>query len=297
MTSDESSYEHQSYRDQSEEGIMEKFRKRLENDVSLLADNPYSYLSKISGPVKQSYIRVRNIYDNYITQGHSSKEGEILKDILNEQYKPSNISSNTVGSFLFGCYQSDYGEVTKYCSPICADGIHHEKQQSCPRQIWALYKENKDTNNKRIHSDTKRKSYENRKFIRLGDNERSNQANIYIYQETLAFKGLTDKEIHQLKSEGVNKITFYSSSNSRFFKMDKTMDLSRVPVDHIPKVNNGINLNHIFSNKNDSTNGSMMFLVVIVVILVIIAIAFMLMWNPSNGYYSYNSTFTSFNDA
>ena len=64
----------------------------------------------------------------------------MLVSIL-DSLKKGNIGPDTVGGFLFGCFQDSYGDVVnKYCSPVCISGIQPSKADvvKCEAQVWVV---------------------------------------------------------------------------------------------------------------------------------------------------------------
>src|SRR5688572_28458408 len=86
----------------------------LEDDVE--------YLSRyIETPTELASPKIERVMNRL--RESDEHEHERLRRILHRSRKPSQLIPKTVGSFLFGCLQSNYGEVDKTSSPFCVNSL------------------------------------------------------------------------------------------------------------------------------------------------------------------------------
>ncbi len=260
----------------------EEYRDEITTAFNILTENFHVKLNKIpKGEIKEAYDLVFNSFQNLVQSKYSKSDAVILRQLIYSQYRPSKIKSETIGSFLFGCFQTNYGEVPKYCSPICTDGLNIQKEQDCSKQIW-IFDNSQENNN------------QDNNLRMIGSNKRSLEANIYLNNLThQQFEGFTSKELKILKDHGVERVTLYYESFSRYFPMSKQMLISKVPIRKTTDLPNIYQL--LFDKENNKGWGGTVFIVILVIILSLI-ICFFIYFNKSRlnnvnqfeNYYSMN---------
>lgn len=182
----------------------------------------YNYINKISKNLFNIYNETKDISNTYES---------FISTLMNE-FKPSEIKSNTVGSFLFGCFQDSYGDVDKSCSIVCNDGVQnpYHVKGSCKEQII-------------IQTKSKIKKYTSR-FERLKSSPTdSHKAYIFLYSN---FSGFTEHELDQLNDYGilmVEGLTTKYSQHHLVFKMRMIDDLPLMEDIPIKSYNNDIQKN------------------------------------------------------
>ena len=105
---------------------------------------------------------------------------EDLNKAIQQCFWPSELESGTVGSFLFGCRQSYYGDVSVECSPLCIGSLPID-DQVCQEQVWTL----------------------DNKLNILKDREDSTKAKIY---NNFGFNGLNGEQINMFKTNNIKNI-------------------------------------------------------------------------------------------
>ena len=96
--------------------------KQVKKDFYFLLRNHEKSINTDIEELKDAYIRFKTI----------SSEG--LKKIIKNAPKPTEIKINTFGAFLFGSFQSTYGELNKHNSPLYYGSVGSVDKSS--RQLW-----------------------------------------------------------------------------------------------------------------------------------------------------------------
>jgi hypothetical protein len=74
---------------------------------------------------------INNLYqqvENFRKQDESNTA--VVLDIISKQHRPTTITGNTAGSYLWGCAQNYYGNVNKSCSLLCLNSIPYPPSNS-----------------------------------------------------------------------------------------------------------------------------------------------------------------------
>ena len=169
----------------------------LSNSIKLLADNSDVNLNTIphSDPIYKAFEFVKLA----VALFYDTDQYSLITDLISNYPSPPHILPNTAGSFLFGCSQSNYGDVTnRFCSPICIQNIPPSKSLSlvscCPHQVWSSLDPS------------------NISFTQLSNpSNTNNSAYVYVY---LPFNGFSNDTISLFKRHNINLIQVYSLQNS-----------------------------------------------------------------------------------
>ena len=149
----------------------------IEKEVQFLAENYY-----------------RSIHDPNILEAKNKVEqfrnDPRLFDIVNQQYRPTEIEVGTVGSYLWGCVQNYYGYVNKSCSPLCSESLFKSDSHQCQYSIW---------------------TYDNK--LKLQSNVSNSQAYIYVSKDWDFF--FKKEDIEKLEKHGVRYATILKTENSQ----------------------------------------------------------------------------------
>ena len=186
---------------------------KLEKYVKILTDNYKLKLNDLDNhpQVNQSYDAISSIIHNN-NNNNSSK----LINLILAQYRPSQIIPETVGSFLFGCFQQTYGDIPSECSPLCAYNISNDKGltlEKCDSQIHIQYLDSVPLDGKS-------------RFIKLGVSG-SKQGYIFV---NLDFLGFTQSEREYFKSEGLSRIQVLVTKDSKHHTVLKMRNVEDVPI-------------------------------------------------------------------
>ena len=223
--------------------------KTLKNYIKILTDN---YQLKFTDATKNTHIS--NAID-VISKENDKGNPILISEILGE-YRPSQLLPNTIGSFLFGCLQQNYGDVPIECSPLCAYGIKIDEElevKRCQNQIYVQYSDE-------INS----------RFFKLNDNE-SRLAYLFVH---INFMGLTHNEKLFFKNNGVYKLHILLTHNSKHHTVVKMRDLEDIPtIEEYEGVNYMTSDNYSVANSIDNNDADNAYLYIILSVAVIIIIA------------------------
>src|SRR5665647_3418862 len=91
----------------------------------------------------------------YISKIEKYRKSALLIKAIQQRYRPTQINVNTVGAYLWGCFQNFYGSVNRNCSALCVNSISHSINtmmsedslncEKCQYSIWT-YTNKKLTN-------------------------------------------------------------------------------------------------------------------------------------------------------
>jgi len=203
--------------------------KTLEKYIKILTDNYTLKLNELDNhpEINTSYHAINEI----------SEKDDIINLIL-KQYRPSQIMPETIGSFLFGCFQQTYGDIPAECSPLCAYSIRNNDDdvalEKCNSQIHIQYLD--DISDDGIS-----------RFIKLG---KSTSTQGYIFVK-LNFMGFTFKEREYLRENGLYKVQLLVTKDSKHHTVIKMRDIDDLPI--IEKNKSGQVYLSSESNMKDST--------------------------------------------
>lgn len=242
----------------------------LEEAITHLAANSSVYLTSISkgSYTHKCYKFVKSTAHEYLS---SNRYDEII-EIIEKQYQPSQLEANTLGSFIFGCFQKYYGDVSQFCSSLCINSLPSFQSESCPYQVWSLEKGKL----KQLNSDDFGKYKQSKGYVHVEDN----------------FVILTNDEINTLKNAGLEVIAFIETINGRHRVRRRGINLNNYSYENIDRENtfSSYHENSHFQsamtededekdynkddyedkhNKQSSTSNIIIFIIVIIIILLI----------------------------
>lgn len=193
--------------------------QKLEKYIKILTDN---YKLKLNDLEKHSDIKDSYEHINNITIDDNVQDDLVL--LISKQYRPSQIMPDTVGSFLFGCFQQTYGDIPSECSPLCAYSINNGENvsmQKCDSQIYIQYLDDPRTGGPGGHGGA-----EDQRFIKLG-NSSSPQGYIFV---KLNFLGFTLQEKEYFKEQGIYRIQVLVTKDSKHHTVLRMRNLDEIPV-------------------------------------------------------------------
>lgn len=204
--------------------------QRLAYELEILAQNSHVKLDDLHDQntnVSNSKIdeRVRQAY-TYFTSVLSTANGSTYQSInklLQKLFRPSIITPNTIGSFLFGCRQESYGETNRECSPLCSID---QSGKTCRYQVWSI--KNKEAK------------------LRFEPRDLSlDVSTAYVFVDP-DFIGFTREEIDNFKRHGVLEMQIFVTTNNKHFirvRMDK---LDKMPITYEKPTGNIIKGNYFW---------------------------------------------------
>ena len=225
----------------------------LEASLDLLNKNLETNPARIpkSDPVYIAYENVKL----FVSMFYGREEYPKILEIMNKYPKPNKIVPDTIGAFLFGCSQAEYGDISnKFCSPLCLQGILPNEQHAgasfCPYQVWVL---NEST------------------FEPISDNS-SDHAYIFTSgpQRTDTHQ-FTPKQITLLRSLGIKKAQVLRTQDARHITLVPLTEIDNLPVvlaDQVKPANILIKQ----ANNTASVNSSRLLAILIILILIGVAV-------------------------
>lgn len=237
---------------------------KIQENISYMNDNHYINLNNINTDInlKNAYNYIKYINDNIDNFDISLNS---FVDVIISQFRPSEIKSNTIGSFLFGCFQSSHGDIDSSCSILCNNSIKNPYNSSinaCKEQIWIQSSKHGKHRFKHLESSS----------------SDSHRCNIFLLS---SFNGFTDSEIDMFQDSGIviaqGMITKYSQHHI-IFKMKS--------IEKLPMIDEEFNIIYNKDNNNinkyiHNTDYNNIFEIILLVIGVIIFFGFIFM-NSSN---------------
>jgi hypothetical protein len=234
--------------------------KDITDAITCLVDNPHNKIKDLDNDSKvlKSYQLIKFIS----TSLNKSELNDHLAKVISKEYRPTNILPNTVGAFLFGCSQGHYGDISRYCSPLCINNlgfkniseIDESHTSSCDNQVWM---QNDLDNNVR--------------FYPLIQPKNSNKAYIFVDE---SFDGFTQKELLLLHQADVTKAKIITTKKSKHhIKLNWTNlnNLQRKDSNFLNEIekqyNNDIN---IYPEINNSNKNFIYFGIFIIVLIILI---------------------------
>lgn len=209
----------------------------IKNCINILTENSMIEVKNI-----EYYPKVRECYEYIYKFINSTNKDELyikiydnmLKIIL-KQYRPGTIYPDTIGSFIFGCFQQNYGDVDSLCSPLCSGSIQkssYDGSISCKNQIWLQLSRSDIVT---IES----------RFGKLGSKCKSPNAYIYVDK---TFDGFTLSELNYFKRFGVTSAQVMVTDNLKHHIIYKMGEVSSLPL-----LNNydGVITSYTFTDRSD----------------------------------------------
>ena len=182
--------------------------KKLEYYIKVLTDNYTIKLDEINKypAINDSYIEVTEI---------EPQQKDDIRQLILKQYRPTQILPETVGSYLFGCFQNNYGDIPAECSPLCASGIKNNDDlvmEKCQNQIYMQYLDEVPEKGSR--------------FVKLGKSK-ATQGFAFV---KLNFIGFTLDEKEFFMNNGVYKIQILVTKDSKHHTILKMRDINDIPI-------------------------------------------------------------------
>ena len=211
--------------------------KEIEDCIKILVNNHWQKPGKLpEGHAVLSSYKILSL--SYTIMDDTNKK--LIRDIISKQYVPSSISPGTIGSFLFGCINQDYGEVDRHCSPLCLGGMD---SKPCEKQMWTQSGEKP------------------RRFIRMNNSDASEA---YVYVEK-GFVGFTEQEISDLQEANVSIVTVLNTRDGRHYTKFKNKKISECPM-LVERNDRNNNTNTNIEETQDYTYYVILFIAFIIVI-------------------------------
>jgi hypothetical protein len=184
--------------------------KELENHLHQLILHSDTELLRIPEN-KQLRKNYSYILENIINE----KKQPVIKKIIKKSFRPTEIYPNTIGSFIYGCKQEDYGDIDKYCSVLCLDSWNNPGKIRCKDNVAV------QVNN---HSEDR--------FIFRNLVEDSDRCFVYIKDD---FDSFYEYEIEKLRTHQIKYIQLLSTRTSKHFKMSEMIPLEDAPCYRVHK--------------------------------------------------------------
>lgn len=178
--------------------------------IANLADHYHIKLSAllVNEDLYQDYKYIKEMTDFLF----GSDEYNVIIKIILQQFRPSIIDNDTIGSFLFGCFQSNHGDVDAQCSPLCLNSIKNpfKSTKRCTEQIWiqsSYYGENR--------------------FISLTPRSSSIKAYVFVFD---TFNGFTEKEVDGFSDSNILLVECITTKNSKHYQVFKFRTIDDLPM-------------------------------------------------------------------
>lgn len=219
--------------------------KNLKSKINFLSK--FSDLELIAIPEnKDINIAYTEILEYLLDPKFHTNKRKYIKKIVSKLYHPTEIIPNTIGSFIFGCNQSDYGDVDKYCSILCLNSWNHSKKIKCNYNVVLQINNNSED-----------------RFI-FKNITNSEKCFVYVSDD---FIGFYQYEIDKLAAKKIKSIQILSTRNSKHFKTTEFLPLSSAPKISIVK--------NIDEEEKEIINQSWMILIICVIFILFIILLFL----------------------
>ena len=229
----------------------------IESAVGILANHHLTNIDYISSDSKleKSYHLIKWVDQLWVNKSKHKK----LDNFINKQYRPSDIKHNSIGSFLFGCYQTDYGDVDHSCSPLCTGKINNT--DLCSKQIWIQ----RSFVNKIYKSlgpdDLVFKGSKTNRFGKIKSNE-SDEAYIYVDDD---FCGFTKHELDYFRQIGLKQAQLLRTKSGKHFTVH-----SMAKIDDLPTQNNKSTKLDTYDYINNDNNNCIIYVVALFVFFIVV---------------------------
>ena len=150
------------------------------------------------------------IYQDFVAIVEQYPQTDHLKEIILQQYIPSQLEIGSIGSEIFGCLQQHYGKVSKECSLICHNNIFSDS--SCSEQIWQQTAANGDL-----------------RLMKINKDNNSSQGIIYVLDNFLYF---TNTEYNLLANSGLTYVQIFKTRYGKHLPIGTTMTIEDLPQKH-----------------------------------------------------------------
>jgi hypothetical protein len=129
--------------------------------------------------------------------------------IIQQQYRPTSLSFNTIGTFLFGGLQNHYGEIDSTSSPFYIQSLSYDPTTFHKYQIW-------------IHS--------NSDYIPLISTSQS-QAYVFVHSDFTSFH---QSHLDNFSQANIKTVQLISTSKLKHHLLTSPLSLHSLPL-HSPK--------------------------------------------------------------
>jgi len=206
-------------------------------------------IMEIAGMYRSLVAQVAVLYD---TDDFQSIIAPYIERRFKEIGSPS-LTPGTIGSYIFGCYLSDYGmdALNKFCTPICAASIRVPNRDRismrCTEKV--IWTDGGDTP----------------VFILIDeDPENSHNGKVFIpwVGDASAFVGLTQGAIDEIRSLGVENVEIYGQLfNNRYIQLQTRKPVTEIQVverirlrviDYVNSKNGGFNVGNVSLGSNSN---------------------------------------------
>lgn len=206
---------------------------------------------------------------NYYRENNQKLAYQELAQILSSFPPPTQIEKDTIGSYLYGCSQSNFGDVDRSCALSCVEGFDPNfNTKPCQQQIW---------------------QYAQGKLVSLYTSADSTEALIYVDND---FTGLSEAQLEQLRVENVMRISVLVEQNGRYVRLLPLTDISQLPHTIRPasraddtkrsagrrrekgknSSSSGCSGNSCSTSRSSNSSGSNTFWIIVIVIIIAIII-------------------------
>ena len=193
----------------------------MEKHIGILTDNLNHRLDSIpdNGPLRKALdLMMEKTQDDY----------EGVSKIISTRYRPVNLIPGTIGSYLFGGSQKNYGDVSSECSPLYHDGIK-QIQETCRNNVWV-----------------QKSSHGTDRFEQIIKNYNIPDVYIFVNDDFVEF---TKNELKTFSDAGIVNLALLKTLRSQhyfFMKMTPLKDIKlyryEKSVDKSEKMRNRLNL-------------------------------------------------------
>nr|QBK91113.1 MAG: hypothetical protein LCPAC202_00870 [Pithovirus LCPAC202] len=211
-------------------GMVKITSRDLEEMISFLANNHHFYPEKLSND--DPVLSKLNMFKTTISYLRGKEDYDLLYEIINRQYRPSIIKDETIGAFLFGCMQQDYGDIDRGCAISCLNSFNPDHQPLiCSYQLWVqenINPEDGDIRFKLFHDGINTSQYPENNFQSIGYvlPDRPSRAIIYI---NLDFDGFRGNELQFFEDNGVIMAELMIKDGSRYKRVHPLTLLEKLP--------------------------------------------------------------------
>ena len=213
-------------------GVVKITSHDLEEIISFLADNHHFYPERL--PEDHPVLLKLNMFKTTISYLRGKEDYALLYEIINRQFRPSIIKDETIGAFLFGCMQQDYGDIDRGCTISCLNSFNPDHQPlTCSYQLWTQELPEDQRNG---NSGTRFKLFHNGINSNEGQSnslgigyvlpDRPSRAIIYI---NIDFDGFKEEELQLFVANGVTMAELVIKDGSRYKRVHPLTLLEKLP--------------------------------------------------------------------
>nr|QBK90753.1 MAG: hypothetical protein LCPAC201_00540 [Pithovirus LCPAC201] len=213
-------------------GVVKITSHDLEEIILFLANNHHFYPEKL--PEDHPVLLKLNMFKTTISYLRGKEDYDLLYEIINRQFRPSVIKDETIGAFLFGCMQQDYGDIDRGCTISCLNSFNPDHQPlTCSYQLWIQKikgNDNRDDENVRfkLFHDGINSNVSQSNFLGIGyvSPDKPSRAIIYI---NLDFDGFREEELRLFVTNGVTMAELMIKDGSRYKRVHPLTLLEKLP--------------------------------------------------------------------